>query len=176
MNRIVLGLHYLVFLALYTVRVASIFREFPYAIGFRNPADFVERIDKDHQSVGIVVGVIEPTGRRIISYGTFAKDDKRPLDGDTVFEIGSVTKVFTSLILADMVQRGEVALTDPIAKYLPPGQSPATRRPPDHPGRFIDTHLRPAANAEQFQAERSRQSLRRLLGRPALPISLRLTS
>jgi D-alanyl-D-alanine-carboxypeptidase/D-alanyl-D-alanine-endopeptidase len=43
------------------------------------------------------------------------------LDGDTVFEIGSVTKVFTSLLLADMVQRGEVALTDPVAKYLPPG-------------------------------------------------------
>ena len=31
-----------------------------------------------------------------------------------------MTKVFTSLLLADMVQRGEVALTDPVAKYLPP--------------------------------------------------------
>jgi D-alanyl-D-alanine-carboxypeptidase/D-alanyl-D-alanine-endopeptidase len=81
----------------------------------------VERIDKDHQSVGIVVGVIEPTGRRIDTYGALDKGDKRPLDGDTVFEIGSVTKVFTSLLLADMVQRGEVALTDPVAKYLPPG-------------------------------------------------------
>jgi serine-type D-Ala-D-Ala carboxypeptidase/endopeptidase len=80
----------------------------------------VDRIDKDHQSVGIVVGIIEPTGRRVVSYGKLAKDDKRSLDGDTVFEIGSVTKVFTSLLLADMVQRGEVALTDPVAKYLPP--------------------------------------------------------
>lgn len=81
----------------------------------------VDRIDKDHQSVGIVVGVIEPTGRRVVAYGSLDKGDKRPLDGDTVFEIGSVTKVFTSLLLADMVQRGEVALTDPVAKYLPPG-------------------------------------------------------
>lgn len=80
----------------------------------------VDRIDKDHQSVGIVIGVIEPAGRRIVSYGNLAKDDKRPLNGDTVFEIGSVTKVFTSLLLADMVQHGEVALTDPVAKYLPP--------------------------------------------------------
>src|SRR5262245_6214988 len=80
----------------------------------------VDRIDRDRQSVGIVVGIIEPGVRRIISYGTVAKDDKRPVDADTVFEIGSITKVFTSLTLAEMVQRREVALTDPIAKYLPP--------------------------------------------------------
>ncbi len=80
----------------------------------------VQRIDKDHQSVGIVVGIVEPTGRRVVSYGSLDKGDQRPLDGDTVFEIGSITKVFTSLLLADMVQHGEVALTDPVAKYLPP--------------------------------------------------------
>jgi CubicO group peptidase (beta-lactamase class C family) len=79
-----------------------------------------ERIDTERQSVGIVVGIIEPQGRRIVAYGSLAKDDKRPLDGDTVFEIGSVTKVFTSLLLADMVWRKEVALDDPVAKYLPP--------------------------------------------------------
>ena len=79
----------------------------------------VDRIDRDRQSVGIVVGVIEHGGRRIISHGTLAKGDDRPVTGDTVFEIGSVTKVFTSLLLADMVHRCEVALTDPIANYLP---------------------------------------------------------
>ena len=81
----------------------------------------IERIDKEKQSVGIVVGVIDLSGRRIVSYGNLAKGDKRTLDGNTIFEIGSVTKVFTSLLLADMVQRGEVALTDPVAKYLPAG-------------------------------------------------------
>jgi len=81
----------------------------------------VERIDKQHQSVGIVVGVIDSTGRRTISYGKFDAGDNRAVDGNTIFEIGSVTKVFTSLLLADMVQRGEVALTDPVAKYLPAG-------------------------------------------------------
>lgn len=81
----------------------------------------VERIDTFHQGVGIVVGVIDPTGRRVISYGTLDKGDDRPLNGKTVFEIGSVTKVFTSLLLADMVQRGEVALSDPVAKFLPEG-------------------------------------------------------
>jgi serine-type D-Ala-D-Ala carboxypeptidase/endopeptidase len=79
-----------------------------------------ERIDKQKQSVGIVVGVLDAKGRRIVAYGSLENGDKRPLDGDTVFEIGSITKVFTSLLLADMAQRGEVRLDDPIAKYLPP--------------------------------------------------------
>jgi D-alanyl-D-alanine-carboxypeptidase/D-alanyl-D-alanine-endopeptidase len=79
----------------------------------------VDRIDTRHQSVGIVVGVVEPQGRRIIAYGRFDAGDDRILDGNTLFEIGSVTKVFTSLLLADMVQRGEVALDDPVSKYLP---------------------------------------------------------
>ena len=81
----------------------------------------IERIDKQHQSFGIVVGVIDSTGRRTVSYGKFDADDKRAVDADTIFEIGSVTKVFTSLLLADMVQRGEAALTAPVAKHLPSG-------------------------------------------------------
>lgn len=80
-----------------------------------------ERIDSYHQGVGIVVGVVDSRGRRIISYGALDQGDKPPLNGDTVFEIGSTTKVFTSLLLADMVRRGEVALSDPVAKFLPPG-------------------------------------------------------
>src|SRR5438552_6093420 len=72
----------------------------------------VQRIDDAKQSVGIVVGVIEPKGRRIVSYGALAQGDTGPLDGDTVFEIGSITKVFTSLLLSDMVQREELALND----------------------------------------------------------------
>src|SRR5580658_7913100 len=79
----------------------------------------VKRIDRQKQAVGIVAGVIEPTGRRVVAYGNLAKGDPRTLDGDTIFEIGSVTKVFTSLVLADMVNRKEVALDDPAAKYLP---------------------------------------------------------
>lgn len=78
-----------------------------------------DRIEIAKQSVGIVVGMVDGKGRRIVAYGALDKDDKRSLNGDTVFEIGSITKVFTSLVLADMAGRGEVALSDPIGKYLP---------------------------------------------------------
>ncbi len=69
--------------------------------------------------VGIIVGVIEPKGRRIVAYGKRDHGDAAVLNGDTVFEIGSITKGFTTLLLAEMVQRGEVALDDPVAKYVP---------------------------------------------------------
>jgi D-alanyl-D-alanine-carboxypeptidase/D-alanyl-D-alanine-endopeptidase len=77
------------------------------------------RVGAENNGSGIVVGVVDANGRRTISYGSLAKNDARKLDGDTVFEIGSMTKVFTSLLLMDMVRRGEVALTDPISKFLP---------------------------------------------------------
>lgn len=64
--------------------------------------------------VGIVVGVAEPGGRKVV-----ASDPS--LNGQTVFEIGSVTKGFTALLLADGVRRGEVRLTDPVARHLPAG-------------------------------------------------------
>jgi D-alanyl-D-alanine-carboxypeptidase/D-alanyl-D-alanine-endopeptidase len=69
--------------------------------------------------VGIVIGMAGPQGRRLVSYGHVGQGDPRPLDGDTAFEIGSVTKVFTALLLAEMVRRGEVALGDIVAKHLP---------------------------------------------------------
>lgn len=78
-----------------------------------------DRIDVQKQSVGIVVGTIGPSGRSIIAHGSFGGVDPRPVDGDTVYEIGSVTKVFTGLLLAEMARRSEVALNDPVAKYLP---------------------------------------------------------
>ena len=61
--------------------------------------------------VGIVVGIIDPQGQRIVSAGGF--------DGKTLFEIGSVTKVFTALLLEEMVEHGEVKLTDRVTTGLP---------------------------------------------------------
>ena len=47
-------------------------------------------------------------------------------DPRTIFEIGSVTKVFTALLLADLAERGQVRLSDPAARYLPGGTGPVT--------------------------------------------------
>jgi serine-type D-Ala-D-Ala carboxypeptidase/endopeptidase len=91
-----------------------------------------ERIDAQKQGVGIVVGLIDAKGRRIICEGAFDQVDDRPVGGDTVFEMGSITKVFTATLLTQAVERGEVKLDDPVAKYLPAGV-----RVPERGGRQI---------------------------------------
>ena len=78
-----------------------------------------DRIDVYRRSVGMVVGVIEPGGTRIVAHGRTSSTDALTPDGDTLFEVASITKVFTSLLLAEMARRGEVALDDPVAAYLP---------------------------------------------------------
>ena len=108
-----------------------------------------ERVGENEKAVGIVVGVIDPQGtRRIISYGHRNAGDARPLNGDTVFEIASVTKVFTALLLADMVEKKEVALSDPASKYLRRrDQASGTERAFDHACRSCHAHFRSAVHA-----------------------------
>jgi CubicO group peptidase (beta-lactamase class C family) len=79
----------------------------------------VNRVEEARKAVGIVVGTIGPEGRQIIAYGQVEKDHPGTPDGDTIYEIGSISKVFTSLLLADMIQRGEVTPDTPVAKLLP---------------------------------------------------------
>ncbi len=86
-----------------------------------------ERIDKAKKGVGIVVGIVEERGTMIVGHGYFEPDRTREVNGDTVFEIGSITKVFTSLALADLVERGKARLEDPISKYLPASVKVPTR-------------------------------------------------
>ncbi|MFI1680760.1 serine hydrolase domain-containing protein [Streptomyces sp. NPDC020607] len=62
--------------------------------------------------------------------GTTACDGGAPADPDTRFEIGSLTKTFTALLLAEMVARGEVAYDDPITRFLPRAAAPRPRNEP----------------------------------------------
>jgi len=77
-----------------------------------------KRVDSG-ESVGIVVGVIDAGGERFFCYGRKSINGTEKVDEHTIFEIGSVSKVFTSLLLVDFVMREELNLTDPIEKYLP---------------------------------------------------------
>ncbi len=78
------------------------------------------RVDQG-ATVGVVIGVVDAAGTRYYSYGSTAMQGGRPVDEHSVYEIGSITKVFTALALAEMVRRGEVALDDPVQRFLPEG-------------------------------------------------------
>lgn len=71
-----------------------------------------QRVDQMYKGVGIVVGLVDRSGTRVISYGTTDRRSHHGVNGDSVFEIGSITKVFTGILLADMVERAEVNLDD----------------------------------------------------------------
>lgn len=71
-----------------------------------------------HPSPALVIGVLSSKGERVLPYGV-AGGDSAPVTGDTRFEVGSVSKIFTSLLLARMAESGDVRLDDPIARYLP---------------------------------------------------------
>src|SRR2546428_8725561 len=80
----------------------------------------------------MVIGLADQRGTRIFSAGKLDDGTDRDVNGDTVFFIGSVSKTFTALLLQDAVERGEMKLDDPVAKYLP-----ASIQMPTHVGKEI---------------------------------------
>jgi D-alanyl-D-alanine-carboxypeptidase/D-alanyl-D-alanine-endopeptidase len=69
--------------------------------------------------VGVVIGIVDGNNTQTFGYGKVSRRSKRTPDGKTVFEIGSITKLFTGLLLADMAQRKLVRLEEPVAGLLP---------------------------------------------------------
>jgi CubicO group peptidase (beta-lactamase class C family) len=67
----------------------------------------------------IVVGLIDPNGTKVYSFGNISKENNMPVNDGTIFNIDSITKTFTTLALADMVKQEVVNLNDSIEKYLP---------------------------------------------------------
>jgi serine-type D-Ala-D-Ala carboxypeptidase/endopeptidase len=72
----------------------------------------------------VIRPIIIPT---YYSYGVRSLTGKEPVDEHSVFEIGSITKTFTGIILADLVIKGTMSLEDPLQKYLPEGVTAPTR-------------------------------------------------
>jgi CubicO group peptidase (beta-lactamase class C family) len=83
-------------------------------------------------NAGMVIGLLDKDGSKIFGAGKLDNGTDQEVDGDTIFEIGSATKVFTSLLALDMDRRGEIKLDDPVARHLPDRV-----KIPDYDGRQI---------------------------------------
>jgi CubicO group peptidase (beta-lactamase class C family) len=69
--------------------------------------------------VGLVIGVIDGDRRMILAYGETVKGNGQKPRTNTIFQIGSVTKVFTATLLAIYVEKNVVNYSDPLQKYVP---------------------------------------------------------
>lgn len=78
-------------------------------------------------NTGIVVGLIDADGSNYYHYGVKSLKTNEPVDENSIFEIGSISKTFTGILLADRVMKNKMALDDPLQKYLPKGVTAPTR-------------------------------------------------
>jgi len=89
------------------------------AVGLGAVDLLAERAMRSGRRIGLVVGCLAGGEQRVVGYGRLRTDAQDPPDGGTIFEIGSITKVFTGLLLADLAEQGLVGLDEPLASYLP---------------------------------------------------------
>lgn len=84
------------------------------------PADLQRRVDEliKGQPGGVAVAWVDADGTAYAQSGRFDGDDSPAITPDTQFELGSITKVFTALLLAESEHLGKVSRNDPAAKYL----------------------------------------------------------
>jgi D-alanyl-D-alanine-carboxypeptidase/D-alanyl-D-alanine-endopeptidase len=90
-------------------------------------ASLQQRVEVEKKDVGIVVGVVDEHESRVVSCGKLDNGTDKEVNGDTLFDIASITKPFTGLLLQDMIERGAMKLDDPVQKYLPASVTMPTR-------------------------------------------------
>lgn len=91
-------------------------------------------------AAGVVVALYHDGETLCRGFGTVDGEGTPAPGPDTLFEIGSVSKVFTALLLAQMAQDGEVKLDDPASRYLPPDAGDRLDRPAPVTLRHLATH------------------------------------
>ncbi|MDN7425367.1 class C beta-lactamase [Burkholderia sp. AU45388] len=74
---------------------------------------------KQYAIPGMAIGIVADGKPYVFDYGVMSKQTGKPVTGDTLFEIGSVSKTLTATLAADAQERGELSLADPVAQYLP---------------------------------------------------------
>lgn len=91
----------------------------PFEITDQIKALINDRLDKNKTNAAIAIGFIDPNGTQFYGHGKMSTARNATVDENTVFSIGSTTKVFTTTLLANMVNKGLIKLDEPIEKYLP---------------------------------------------------------
>ena len=81
-------------------------------VGFTGAVLFLET-----KVPGLIIGAVRDGEHFVEGFGLTREGGNQP-DGDTVMRIGSVSKVFTTQLMADLVRDGTIGLTDPVSRHL----------------------------------------------------------
>jgi CubicO group peptidase (beta-lactamase class C family) len=95
--------------------------------GVLDPAAIVQaRLDAFLKGTGGGIGAVWVDGSKTVFFqaGTHSKTNPAPITSGTIFDAGSISKVFTALLLAESERLGKVSRFDPAAKYLFPANDP----------------------------------------------------
>ena len=67
----------------------------------------------------VVVGIVQPTGNEVYGFGRRSVSSQAAPDGETVYEIGGMTQVFTTLLLTRMAEKGIVQMDQTVQSLVP---------------------------------------------------------
>lgn len=109
----------LVLLFLLAIWLVFFFNCIPESSETRTLKQAIDNIVNPRLEVGAIIGVILKNQRHVFSYGTKELNGNEAPNHNTVFEIGSITKTFTTIMLADMHLKEDVNLLDNAEIYLP---------------------------------------------------------
>lgn len=68
---------------------------------------------------GVAVGILRDGQRELHGYGLASIETEQPVRPETLFQIGSISKVYTATLIMQLVEEGKVALDEPVSTYLP---------------------------------------------------------
>jgi len=77
------------------------------------------RVDTEKYAVGMAAALVSHRNYQVFCYGRERLANDRKVSGETLFEMGSVTKIFTALLLTGMARDRMLAIDDPAEKHLP---------------------------------------------------------
>ena len=84
-------------------------------------ANLVQPYIESKTVVGMTVGVVQKGKTIVRGFGQLSANDPRVSDGSTIYEIGSISKTFTGILLADAVVQKKVRLDQSVQELLPTG-------------------------------------------------------
>ena len=87
--------------------------------GGHDVQSIIAKWKSNNANAGLVIGIIR-NGKSDIQYlGVANKKTSAPIDATSIFEIGSISKPMTGILLHTLIAEGKISLDDPVNKFLP---------------------------------------------------------